>query len=217
MKYGLLIFVLFLVITSSLFAQEDSTAVAPNKQVVLLSGGISFPSLPEEFNTNFMNGWNVGGGVGLMLPSGSLGYSTVYISAEFNQFKFDEKEYLKTVDTNLIQANPGFTAYQRPAKVFVAMINYQGTFTVISDVISPYFVLGVGFMSYSIPALITTPSTSLNQDSINKSMLVWSLGIGLDVPVTESIGAFVQAKSLLGAGDQQRQCFPVVVGVHYSL
>ena len=217
MKHGLLIIVIFLFVPSLLFAQGDSTASGATTQQVFLSGGMSYPYLPTSFKVNFWSGMNIGVGYGLSFAPGTSGYSKVYAAFDYNLFRFDEKTYIKTLDTDLVKNTPALTAYQRPAKIFTFSINYQGTFTALSDAVSPYFTLGIGYMYLSIPPLYVDPATSLFEEGYSKSTIMWSAGFGFDVPINETLGAFVQVKSVLGVLDDTRQYFPVDIGVHYSL
>ncbi len=224
MKHGLLIIAISMLIPSILLAQGDSTASTSSRttQEVFITGGMSFPYLPTTFKVNFWSGQTFGAGFGLKFSPGSAGYSKVYAAAEYNLFKFDEQTYLSTVksspDSSILNNNPGFTASQRPVKVFTLSFNYQGTFTGLTDIVSPYFLIGIGYMYLSEPPLLTTPSSTLQTDGVTRSTLSWSVGFGLDFPITESIGAFVQGKSMLGnINDVTWQYFPVNLGVRYTL
>ena len=222
MKYGLPIIMLCILIPPLLLAQADSTATDQKTQQIFLSGGYSFPYLPQEFKDNFKSGSNFGAGYGYQYAAGDVGYSKLYLTVEYNLYKFNEQGFLnrvaQTSDSSIVQNNPGFTAYQHPTKILTATVNYQGTFTGLSKYISPFFTLGIGYLYIAVPALVTTPSSSLNSDAWQRSAVTWSAGVGLDAPITESVGVFVQGRMFLGLGfpDETRQYFPVTLGVHYT-
>lgn len=121
-----------------------------------------------------------------------------------------------TRDTVVLQSNPGLTAAQRPAKIFTAMVYYQGHFSIV-PVVTPYFLLGAGFFYVSVPPLLTDPSTSLEQQAYNKATIAWTFGLGADVSISDNFGAFVQAKSVLGVLNDKHQIFPISLGVRYTL
>ena len=223
MKLGLLLSVITMFIPSYLWAQEDSTAIPEAAQEiqreVFVTGGISYPYLPKQLDVNFKPGYNIGVGNSIIFPPGSLGYSKVSFALEYSLFDFDQQSYLNslegTADTTILQGNPGLIAIQRPAKIFTAMAYYQGHFSVV-PIITPYFLVGVGFFYVSVPPLFTDPSTSLDQEGYNNATIAWTFGLGADVSISDSFGAFVQAKSVLGVLDDKHQIFPISLGLRYT-
>jgi hypothetical protein len=221
MKLGLLLSVITMFIPSYLWAQEDSTAASEVKREVFITGGISYPYLPTRLDVNFKPGYNIGAGNSIIYPPGSLGYSKLSFALEYSLFKFDEQAFLSSVenskseDTLILDNNPGLTAIQRPAKIFTAMVYYQGHFSVV-PVVTPYFLVGIGFFYVSVPPLYTDPTTSLEQIGYNKAHS-WTFGLGADVSISDSFGAFVQAKSVLGVLNDKHQIFPISLGVRYTL
>jgi len=220
MKLGLFISVIAMLIPSYLWAQEDSTTASGVQREVFVTGGISYPYLPEQLDVNYKPGYNIGAGNSIIFPPGSLGYSKVSFALEYSLFKFDQQSYLNslqnTEDTLILQNNPGLVAAQRPAKIFTAMVYYQGHFSVV-PVVTPYFLVGVGFFYVSVPPLLTDPSTSLEQQGYNKATIAWTFGLGADVSISDNFGAFAQAKSVLGVLNDKHQIFPISLGVRYTL
>lgn len=219
MKLGLLLGVIAMFIPSYLRAQEDSTASKEVKREVFVTGGISYPYLPEQLNANYKPGYNIGAGNSIIFPPGTLGYSKVSFVLEYSTFKFDQPGYFKSFthdDSLILINNPGLVATQRPAKIFTAMVDYQGIFTV-TDVVAPYFLIGAGFFYVSVPPLITTPTTTLEQAPYNHATIAWTFGLGVDVSISDDFGAFVQGKSVLGVLNDTHQLFPISAGVRYTL
>ncbi len=216
MKHVLLFLPLCLFCSSLTVAQGDSTASAPKIAEVMLMTGVSIPYLPVDFRNHSMKGSYVGGGYSLTFEPGSIGYSTVSATADYSLFRFDGTGFINALDS-VHQSIPGLTVTQRPVKAFTLMLNYRGTFTSFSSSVSPYFLIGVGYMFLSVPTTEAAPDTLLNVDGFNKSAVAWSFGIGFDVPINETAGVFVQGKSTLGVMDRTRQYFPVVIGVRYRL
>jgi hypothetical protein len=222
MKLGLVLSVIAMFIPSYLWAQEDSTAASAVKREVFVTGGISYPYLPKQLDVNYKPGYNIGAGNSIIFPPGALGYSKVSFALEYSVFKFDEQGFINSVknsnssDTLILKNNPGLTAIQRPAKIFTAMVDYQGIFTV-TDVVAPYFLIGAGFIYISVPPLLTTPTTTLEQDAYNHATIAWTFGLGVDVSISDSFGAFVQGKSVLGVLNETHQIFPISLGVRYTI
>lgn len=217
MKHVLLIISLCLAYSSPSFAQEDSTASRPLINEVMVMTGISVPYLPVDFRNHSMKGWDIGAGLGMTFAPGSIGYSSVDVVADYSLFRFDGTSFIKDLDTNFVQNTPGLTVTQRPVKAFTLMVNYRGLFTTLSTAFSPYFLIGVGYMYVSVPPTLAAPDNSVAIASSNLYAIAWSIGVGVDVPINETGGVFVQGKSTLGAMDKTRQYFPIVVGVRYRL
>ena len=217
MKHILLIMSLCIVCSSLTVAQGDSTLSPPLIHEVMLMTGISYPYLPADFRTHSMKGLDVGAGYSLTFAPGEFGYSTVSLVAEYGLFRFDESAFMKDLDTIFVMNTPGLEVKQRPVKAFTCMVNYRGTFSSLSTAFSPYFLIGLGYMYVSVPAILATPDTSINVGSSNLYSIAWSFGIGVDIPINDKAGIFVQAKSTLGAMDKTRQYFPIVIGLRYRL
>jgi hypothetical protein len=203
--------------TVSLAQEQDSTASAPRIQEAVVMTGVAFPYLPLDFRHHSMNGFDVGAGYSIRLTPGSLGYSTLSMVAEYSVFRFDGTQFANDLDSATRANNPGLTVTQRPVKAFSLMFNYKGNFTGISNSFSPYFLLGVGYVYYSVPLTSASTDTSLNVASSELSTIGWSFGLGIDVPINDDATIFAQAQSVLAALERPRQTFPIVIGLRYRL
>ena len=222
MKYLRHILFVCVIVCSTAFARIDSTETSSSStptvttSEVIVSGGIPVAYLPEEFRRSSMKAWNFGLGYEISYEPGSIGYSSLLVTAEYNLFRFDATGYTNYIlggpDSNTVKSNPNFSASQRPTKIFSLLINYKGTFGASKKSIAPYFLLGVGYMYTSVPSLITPPDTA---GGSSKSAISWAFGIGVDIPINDSATLFVQGKSVLGVMEETRQFFPITGGLRY--
>jgi opacity protein-like surface antigen len=210
MKYLLPLVALTFSIISGLFAQSDSNSVVTPE--VFVTGGLSYPYLPGTLKDSWKTGWNSGVGYGVSFAPGDDGYGTVYAGLEMARFAFDPAAFrsaMKLKATSSILTHNASTAYS-------LMLNFKGTFSSFQKRVSPYFLIGIGFSNqYEGSIQYTTGPDTVSRSSVNVSTFAWSAGIGLEVPLTESVAVLVQAKSILGVTDPTRQYFPVSAGVRY--
>ena len=213
MKYLFLIVTVCIISFSTVAAQVDTSLSSRKTPEAMIWGGISIPYLPEEYRTYWKTGYNIGGGIGYSLDPGSIGYGSVFVTVEYGRTNFDGKKY----NDSLKVLHPMDTAIGGPVKLVNLMLNFKGSFSSTKKTIAPYFLMGVGFMYYSVGEIYVSPDTSLIVAGINKGAVSWSFGVGIEVPVGESARVFVQAKSLLGVSDPTRQNFPITAGLLYTL
>ncbi len=211
MKQVALIVVLCCALSPTLVAQTDSV-VRPQGEVLVM-GGVSYPYLPSETKDYWKTGWNAAVGYGYSFSPGVLGYGTAYASVEFSRNAFYDSGYRKAFS---LPGSAGIVL-RGSMRVVTVMANFKGSFSSTRHTIAPYFLLGVGFMHFASDSLATDYSSTASVNSQSLSGVAWSAGIGVEVPVTESLVAFVQGKSVLGVFDQQRQYFPVSAGVLWRL
>lgn len=221
MKYVLTITLCCIVIFSSALSQADSVKSGEKdfafpidssklKTVELsLSGGTSVPYLPKDFHDNWKNGWNAGVGLGLTLPPGSFGYGSVLLNFSVNRFAFDYTKYRSLLHQTKI------TLSRNPSWMVDAMFNFRGTFTSLGKFIHPYFLLGIGYLHYSQGDITVTGDTAYGIIGDSKGTIAWDAGIGIDFPVTDRFGVFIEGKSLLGVADPTRQYFPLRGGFRF--
>jgi len=210
MKHTLLICFLILSFSSVLFSQEDTTK--PADKELFVWGGISFPYLPREFNDFWKNGWNIGGGYGYSFEPGSIGYGALHATVEYARFAFDSagvSSTIRAIDTTY----KNLTSTGRPTSIFDVMLQFKGAFSTTKQSVAPYFLLGIGYMFYSAGSVTVSGDTSFVLDKQQKSKFLWSVGVGIEIPFSESLGMFVQAKSILGVIDPTRQYFPLSAGI----
>jgi opacity protein-like surface antigen len=213
MKYMLVIVVLIITFSSMSAAQTDTSLSSNKTPEVLLWGGISIPYLPQEYRTFWKSGYNVGGGFGFSLDPGSIGYGAFYVTIEYGRTGFDTKGYNDSLKLN----HPSDTAFGGPVKIVNVMLNMKAAFSSTKKSVAPFFLIGIGYMTYSQAEIYVAPTTSLTVAGINKGGLSWTVGLGIEVPVSDNARAFVQAKSILGVTDPSRQYFPITAGLTYVL
>jgi hypothetical protein len=219
MKQFLLIVSLFLITSSVMIAQGDSTLSTSSEKTreVFIGGGISYPYLPVDFKNTVKNGWNVAVGYGFSFDPGSIGYGAVYASMELTRFPFNRDKYRAYLDTANQGVYAGESFLSGPAYTFNFMLNFKGTFSTTKQSVAPYFLVGVGYMNATVSQLDNSPDSTLNVEKFRESAFAWTFGVGIEAPINESSAIFVQAKSLLGVFKEARQNFPVTAGIRFRL
>jgi len=225
MKYLLTIFICSFFITSLGLSQIDSTR--PADKEILVSGGASYPYLPGEFKESWKRGWNSGVSYGYSFPPGTLGYGAVFVSVEVNRFAFDEAGYRAALlakysdpvrDQNERKAiQTGYVSARGPVRIITGMVSFKGSFSSTKQTIAPYFLIGVGYANLAVDSIAMGGTSQFTIPEKHESGFAWSFGVGVEVPILESIGMFAQAKSVLGVFDPTRQYFPVSGGILYRL
>ena len=174
---------------------------------VLLVGGISVPYLPVELKNYWRNGWNAGLAYGYSLPQGKAGTSAITLSAEYSRFAIDRPK--------ILAESPGVITSAGAASVFTLMLNYRGTFSSLSKIIQPFFILGFGFLHAEQGGIVVAGSSGkLIEAEINNGF-AWTAGLGLTIPINEMLAFFIQGRSLLGVLNPTKQFFPVNAGIRY--
>ncbi|HEY6190771.1 MAG TPA: outer membrane beta-barrel protein [Bacteroidota bacterium] len=211
MKRVLLLILISSSLLTCLHAQDDSSTVKTPE--ISLSGGVSLPYLPDHFKDYWKKGWNAGAGFGYSTNPGSIGYSTLLATVEYSRWAFDVAAFRTKL--NLVQKNVALS--RNPTSVFNIMFSYKGTFSPSRRSLAPYFLIGFGYLHLSEGAITCSGDTAFTVSGQSASAFAWSVGVGIEVPVTESIAFFVQGKSTLGVIDPTRQYFPLSGGFTYRL
>jgi len=199
---------LFLGIICLSFAagQTDSSKSVENPKKnnyeVMASGGVSLPYLPTYFRNNWKSAWSAGIGYGISFTPGDMGYVTLYQTIDYSQMKF------KQVNSD----NQQYSNFQT-IHITDFMLSLKGNFTPKIIPVQPYFLLGIGAMNYIGDVNVIEDSKSIIKYE-HQLALAWTFGLGLEVPVTNRIGVFVEGKSTLGVIVPTRQIFPIHGGVH---
>jgi|GEM_PF-1412612 len=214
MKSVVLIVLFSMVMTSFLVAQEDSAKTLTRH--VYVWGGSSYPYLPALTKDVWKTGWNAGVGYGYSFSPGPIGYGELFGTVEFSRFAFNETGYrswllpqYSSSSSSEIQTG-GLTARGAISNLTV-FANFKGTFSTSKHSIAPYFLIGVGYMHYSQDS-IAIQDTLYAIHAESKSSFAWSVGIGIEAPITDEITFFVQGKSVLGVFQEERQYFPLSGG-----
>jgi opacity protein-like surface antigen len=208
MKYLATIVFISLFLISPLRAQIDSSIFL--KTEFALTGGSSYPYLPKDFADSWTKGWNAGFQTGILFKPGTLGYGSVLVLFDANRFTFDNVKYRNTLYQNniLISKNPTWA--------YSVMANVRGTVSGWSERVHPFFLLGFGVMNVSSGEITVGGDTTYTVEGKKHTMIAWDIGIGLDFPITDQVGFFVETRSVLGVGDESnptRQYFPVTGGL----
>ncbi len=209
MKRVLLLILLNSSLLTSLLAQDDTMTVKTPE--ISLSGGFSLPYLPDHFKDSWKKGWNAGAGFGYSTSPGSIGYSSLLATIEYSRWAFDVAAFQSKA--GLLQKSVVLS--RNPTNVFNIMFSYKGTFSPSRRSIAPYFLIGFGYLHLSEGTISCSGDTTFTISGQSASAFAWSVGAGIEVPITESIACFVQGKSTLGVLDPTRQYFPLSGGFTY--
>ncbi len=213
MKFSI-IFILFITFSTTTYCQTDSTQISsPLEKDVYASGGISFPYLPSEFKDFYDKGFNGNLGFGFSFDPGDFGYSSVYVTASFNRFNFNETSYRNSIKKQSLDT----TINGGPVNVFIFTLNYKGSFSATKQSIAPYFVIGIGYMYLSSDPVTVNKREIFNIEGETLSTFTWSFGIGFEVPLIDKFTAYAQGESVIGVFDQTRQYFPVSIGLRVKV
>ncbi|HUN66066.1 MAG TPA: hypothetical protein VMW43_08175 [Bacteroidota bacterium] len=210
MKYLVpLILLITLAIIVPVRAQIDSSRFLTTD--IALTGGPTYPHLPLDLRDYWTKGWNAGAEIGFNFKPGPLGYGTVLLDADMNRFTFDNAKYRSTFyQTNIMVT-------KNPTWMYDVTVNVRGTITGWSSRIQPFFVLGVGYVKISGADVTVSGDTSFTHPGESRSGFAWTGGIGIDFPVNDSFGIFVEARSVLTVVDPTRQYFPVSGGIRLRI
>ncbi|HZY10102.1 MAG TPA: hypothetical protein VFF29_03015 [Bacteroidota bacterium] len=213
MKNFLLLILLVLCVSTVVEAQEDTSSVrTPEFQ---FSSGLSIPSIPSEFRDYWKNGITVGLGFGYSFAQGSFGYGGIHALLEYNRFTFDDSGFIKSNNLSV----SGLTLTGESRSTITLMTIFKGTITTNRNSIAPYFLLGIGYFyrsSYSINA--TLPGTGIIYEEGSKSAISWSVGAGVDVPISDRLVLFLQGKFILGVtGSPGTQYYPLNAGLRFRM
>jgi outer membrane protein with beta-barrel domain len=209
MKCFVLLILMNLCMLSHVLAQDDSSTVKTPE--ISLAGGVSFPYLPEQSRNYWKKGWNADIGLGYSTDPGSIGYSSLLATFEYARFAFDPVAFQTKL--NLLQKNIQLS--RNPTTIFNVIVSYKGTFSPTKRSLAPYFLIGIGYLHLSEGTITSTGDTTFTNTGQSASGFAWSVGVGVELPITESIAFFVQGKSTLGVVDPTRQYFPLSGGFTY--
>jgi len=196
-----------IICSTFVFSQTDSINIedqsTPLSYEVVAYGGGALPYLPTYFKNNWRSAWSAGIGYGISFPPGELGYITLYQTIDYNKMKFQQSS---SYDGNYLNSGA--------VHITNIMVNLKGNIYLRVLKMEPYFLLGVGAMNY------VSSGVKINEQGIttvkNRHQLAfaWTFGLGIEVPVNQRIGVFVEGKSMLGVVEPTKQIFPLHAGVH---
>ena len=211
MKHLLVIVSLVSIVSFPVFGQDDTSFVMVPELSV--SGGISYPSVPQELRDYWKKGFNVGGGFGYSFREGSLGQSGIHGFIQYNGLPFDQNGYL---DGNKLNRNT-YQASATSRKIITAMANYRGTFSQLSTAIAPYFLMGIGYFHLSSNAITVISANDTSRvNHAAQSAFSWLLGIGMDIPARSKFSFFLEGRFVLGVtGEAGTQFYPLSSGIRF--
>ena len=198
MKRPLLIVMCCLILPTLIFAQADSTTVAidemevPGTWEVVASGGWTFPYEPAQFNDHFKTNFNFGAGIAYLFPPGEKGSGEVSFLLHYYNVLFTRSGFRTA---NGLPINAKVTGY--PGDVYTAMVQFRGVLATPESSVRPYFATGIGFFHIALPALGLENGATLYEE-YEKSSFGWTVGLGVDVRVSERLTLFGEGKFLLG-------------------
>ncbi len=204
-----LVHLLFLGIICSTFAfsQTDSINIedqsAPISYEVIAYGGGALPYLPTYFKDNWRSAWSAGIGYGISLPPGELGYITLYQTIDYSKMKFQQSS---SYDGKYLNSGT--------VHITDIMVNLKGNIYLRILRIEPYFLFGVGAMNYISSGVNIDEKGITTVKNRHQLAFAWTFGLGIEVPINQRIGAFIEGKSVLGVVEPAKQIFPFHAGVH---
>lgn len=225
-----LLALMILCCASMLFGQVDTVAppaslslppASSTEREIILWGGLSFGYLPAEFSRYWKSGWNGAIGYGLSFEPGAMGYGAVAVVVEYSRYPFDESGY-RTAMTEQFPGQAGairnaILTARGSARTLSAMLQFKGSFSATKRSAAPYFLVGVGYLRFASDSIALQGLGALTVPENSQSGLAWTFGLGLELPLTERLGMFVQIRSVIGALDRTRQYFPLSGGVRMTL
>jgi outer membrane autotransporter protein len=224
MKLSALVCCVLLVMALPVHAQEDS--VQHMRPEISAYAGLSIPYLPLEFREFWKLGGHFGAGYGYSFTPGPIGYGAVNATVEYGRFVFNPTAYVDSMiapyDPNNI--TPGADNLKKGAwssatiSTFNVSVNFKGCFSkVASGVISPYFLLGIGYMYYSAEDVKMDTLQEFRINGTKSGCVSWSGGLGVEVCWSDNLSTFWQIRSQLGVIEKTRQFFPIDMGVRLRL
>ena len=214
MKYFFYFISLGILFSSIIYSQVDSSIIEnSSKQLdieVIFFGGTAYPYLPTYFKDYWSSDWSAGVGCGLSFPPGDLGYVAIYPTFEFSKMMFAQSGFRDNYFWNR------YSKYSSRGSVKISnvMVNLKGSFSSTKKTAAPYFLIGLGAITYSSSRVIVSENGILSFDDDSKTGFAWTFGAGFEVPFNELMGAFIEGKSVIGIVTPVRQYFPINAGVN---
>jgi opacity protein-like surface antigen len=203
----------FPILTALAVFVVGSNAAAQTVKNVLVSvgGGLSFPSQPSDFSNYWKMGYNVGGGLGYALSS-SFSLNALF---DYNSFPLDADRILN--DFGL--GGQGITIKGGSVTLITVSGTLKAWLIPLGDSPSPYVFVGGGFFGLSNSDVTISDGNAsrvLRGESTSEFSILF--GAGLDIPMNESLVAFVQAAyGIAFAKDENTNYLPMKAGVSFRL
>jgi hypothetical protein len=221
-----------LLLTLVLLAVMPGMAQQERGMEVSLISGFVLPSTPMAF----ANYWTIqyGGGVRAGFP---LTQSVTVVGAfEYYRFTLNESGVKNAFATDYMRDiwvldRVSLSPSADPSSVMAVSANVRIAPPVSTGLISPYFIAGIGVMSFSMSDVATPVTSVVSINNANITMIAESKivggketagliqgGIGLDFSVARYFNAFVEARYTLGLTQGQRTSYiPLNVGIKMEL
>lgn len=199
---------------------------------VSVSTGYAFPASPMTF----ANYWNMQYGVGMRAGIPLSESMTLIGSFEYFRFKLSEEgvhdgfntDYMREIWVfDQVSLNPAAD----PSSITTVSANLRVAPSGLSGFVSPYFIGGVGVMSFSLSEITLQTTSVLSVNGSNISMTAeqivvggsetsacFQIGMGFDVRATESFDVFVEGRYVSGMGKGRGAAYlPLTVGAKVRL
>jgi len=226
MKRSKIVILLLLLLMTAGYAQQDI-----GLEVSLSSGFVS-PSSPMTFSNYWKMQYGGGASVGFALsPSiilmGSVEYYRFNLSVDGVNEGFDTKYMSDLWSFDKVSLDPSAD----PSSVMTASLNVRVTPGVVGGMISPYFLVGIGMMRFTLSeiALPTTSLLSLDSSSISmtahrtitggeETEVMVQGGLGADIHLMPLLTLFIEARYAQGFSKNLGTAYiPVTLGVRVRL
>lgn len=180
------------------------------KAILYVGGGASVPVAPDLFKDLWGVGYNVGGGIGFTLRKGLV----LHPSVEYASHPLDEDAFLANIGASNI---PGVSVRGVSVNTLHVHANLRAKLT--DRRMSPYVLAGAGLIHLSASDITATVGGQAVTQAFTETetKLGFGLGAGLDVPLSERTGLFVEMKWLIGLTEVNRtQTLLLRAGLAYA-
>jgi hypothetical protein len=207
-------------------------AAPPGDLELMVSSGVVFPESPMTFRGYWT--MQYGGGIGVGIPLSP--FITLVGSFEYYSFKMDEDGVSQMYDTEYARdiwafEDVSLVPLASPSSVTAISVNMRVAPVSTSGLLSPYFVLGIGAMRFSLSE-ITLPMTShlvLDNSAVSmtaatritggtQTAVLLQGGLGLDIRLSSLLNLFIEARFVRGLTEGVGVAYvPLTAGVKLQL
>lgn len=180
---------LLLLFSVPTMAQEDS------KFYYLVSGGISQPEAPDVFKDGWKDGTSIGGGVGYRFSP----HLSVQALLNYDRFELDGNRLLDGAGLDPIPDFIDISINGGDTSILSLSGELKASLREDSDRVSPYVTIGGGVADVQVSDVrISTSFLGIELEEtvagMSETAVVATVGLGLDMPLGNRLGAFVEGR-----------------------